>query len=249
MSNQKEMIPRHTRWGIFIHWFNAGCWFFLLITGLGLISNPQLQPLGQWYPNALRAVFGGGAGLLVAHEVVAFLWLAVWAYYLARFALRYAAPFLRSVFTLDPNRDIEWMVKKNIQMTLGYKAMARLVKPLGWDGGLPPQEYYNAGQKLAAQGIIFGALVIVISGLVMFFSQFSIQAANVWWVQWSITAHYLAAGVTTGLLILHIYMAAISKEERPAFFSMFSGEVPAEYARHHHQLWYDQIKENQGGQR
>jgi formate dehydrogenase subunit gamma len=142
MSNQAvgRMIPRHTRWGIFIHWFNAGCWFFLLVTGLGLISNPHLQPLGQWYPNALRAAFGGGAGLLVAHEVVAFTWLAVWVYYLFRFGLRYAAPFLRSVLTLDPNRDIQWMVKKNIQMTLGYKAMARLVKPLGWDGGLPPQE-------------------------------------------------------------------------------------------------------------
>jgi formate dehydrogenase subunit gamma len=53
--------------------------------------------------------------------------------------------------------------------------------------------------------------------------------------------------VTTGVLILHIYMAAISKEERPAFFSMFTGKVPEEYARHHHQLWHDQIKENQGG--
>ncbi|MCB2193078.1 MAG: cytochrome b/b6 domain-containing protein [Deltaproteobacteria bacterium] len=242
MSSLK-MIPRHTKAGIFIHWFNAACWLFLLITGLALIQNPELNPLGAWYPKAVRAVFGGGANLLVAHWVVALLWLAVWVVYLFWGMNRFVAPFLYSVFTLEPNRDIQWMIKKNLQMILGYKMMAKLVKPLGYDGHLPPQEYYNAGQKVAAQGIIIGALVLVGTGFIMLFSKYFFTAADTWLVQWSITVHFIAAGVTTALLMVHIYMAAISKEERPAFISMFTGKVPEEYAKHHHQLWYEELEE------
>ncbi|MBU4605918.1 MAG: cytochrome b/b6 domain-containing protein, partial [Proteobacteria bacterium] len=171
MSSPK-MIQRHTRAGIFIHWFNAACWFFLLFTGLALIQNPGLNPLGAWYPGAVRAGFGGGAYLLVAHWLVALIWLAVWVVYLFWGMSRFVAPFLNSTFSLEPNRDIQWMIKKNLQMTLGYKMMAKLVGPLGYDGHLPPQEYYNAGQKLAAQGIIMGALVLIGTGFIMLFSKY-----------------------------------------------------------------------------
>ncbi len=235
------MIQRHTNTGIFMHWFNAGCWLFLLATGLGLLQNPDLQPLGAWYPGLLRAVFGGGDGLLGAHIAVALLWLAVWAGYYLRFAGRYAVPFLVSIFTLDPRRDLQWIVKKNFQMTLGYKMMARLVRPLGWDGRLPEQEYYNAGQKLAAQVMVLGSLVLAVSGLILAASSWIIDTPNVPWVQWSITIHYLAAGLTFAIVLVHIYMAAIAKEERPALWSMFNGQVPAAYAEHHHKLWYDKL--------
>ena len=55
MSNR--MIKRHEMPAILIHWFNAIAWFFLLATGLGLIDNPALQPLGQWWPEMMRDLF------------------------------------------------------------------------------------------------------------------------------------------------------------------------------------------------
>lgn len=241
MSSQ--LIPRHTRWGIFIHWFNAACWIFLLATGLALISNQGLNPLGAWYPAALRSVFGGGANLLSAHWGLALIWLAVWLVFIVMHMARFVAPFIKEIFTMDPNRDLEWMLKKNMQMTLGYKMMGRLVKPLGWDGRMPPQGYYNAGQKLAAQVLVLGGLVLVASGLMLVASKYFLAASDTWLVQWSITIHFIAAGVTTALLILHIYMAAISSDERPAFISMFTGTVPADYAHHHHQLWFEELSE------
>ena len=36
-------------------------------------------------------------------------------------------------------------------------------------------------------------------------------------------------------------MASISKDERPAFWSMFTGVVPEHYAKHHHKTWYDRL--------
>ena len=241
----KTMIDRHTKSGIFIHWFNAISWLILLLTGIGLIQNPDLQPLGSWYPNALRAAFGGG-GLLIIHLVVAITWLLVWLVFIIANWSSHIQPFLAQVFTLKPGRDMEWMIKKNLQMTMGYKAMALFTKPLGLGPKIPEQEYYNAGQKVAAQVMILGALVLAVTGIMMLRGKYfmTIPMADIVWVQWAITIHYIAAGVTFGILLVHIFMAAIAKEERPAFWSMFSGKVPAEYAEHHHKLWYDEVMAN-----
>lgn len=238
----KNMITRHTRIGIFMHWFNAVCWFFLLLTGVGLIQNPHLQPLGAWYPEMMRSLFGGGDALLTGHLFIGGIWVYGWIMFIVAGLTKYIMPFVIQIATYKVDRDAQWMIKKNIQMLLGYKVMARLVKPLGWDGNIPDQEYYNAGQKAAAVAMILGALVILGTGIIMVMSKLTLTAADAPLVQWSITLHYIAAGVTFAVLLVHIYMAAISKEERPAFFSMFTGKVPEEYAEHHHKIWYEKIK-------
>jgi len=239
----ERMIRRHTGPGIFIHWFNAAAWLFLLATGLGLIDNPHLQPLGSWWPGAMRSLFGGGTGLLWAHLTAAGLWLAVWLVVAFVWLRSLTLPSLLQIFSLKPGRDLEWTVKKNLQMTLGHRMMARLVRPLGWEGTIPDQPFYNAGQKAAAVVMVLGGLGLTLSGAVMAASKYLLEPSQVVWVQWSLTAHFLAAGLTTAMLLLHVYMAAISRDERPAFWSMFSGRVPAEYAAHHHQLWFNQLEE------
>jgi formate dehydrogenase subunit gamma len=238
---RNRMIKRHDQASILIHWFNAACWFFLLATGLGLISNPVLQPIVQWWPQLMRDLFGGGAALLKVHIIVGGVWAGIWLIFILVGIARYTLPFLKQIVTYKLPRDIQWMIKKNLQMTMGYKNMARMVKPLGWNGTIPDQGFYNAGQKAAAAGMIAGAVVLVITGVMMAISKVYLNPAQTPLVQWSITIHYMAAAVTFGILLIHIYMAAISREERPAFISMFTGEVPEEYARHHHRLWYEKV--------
>jgi len=90
--------------------------------------------------------------------------------------------------------------------------------------------------------MIAGAVVIVITGVIMLMSKVYLGPAEIPLVQWSITIHYIGAAMVFGILLIHIYMAAISREERPAFISMFTGEVPEDYARHHHKLWYEKVE-------
>jgi formate dehydrogenase subunit gamma len=207
-----------------------------------MIDNPQLQPLGGWWPRATRSLFGGGTGLLWTHLTAAGIWSAVWLVAAVVWLKSLTLPFLLRIFAIKPGRDLEWTIKKNLQMTLGYSMMARLVRPLGWGGAIPDQPFYNAGQKAAAIVMVLGGLGLVVSGVIMAVSKHLLEPAQVVWVQWSITVHFLAAGLTTAMLLLHVYMAAISRDERPAFWSMFSGRVPAEYAEHHHRLWFNQIE-------
>ena len=97
------------------------------------------------------------------------------------------------------------------------------------------------GQKLFAVASVLGGIVIAATGLIMFLSNILLNNTAI--VQWAIVIHFIAVGVVTGGLLVHIYMAAISRDERPAFFSMFTGTVPEDYAEHHHKLWYEEIKD------
>ena len=73
----EKMIKRHTGLSIFIHWFNATCWFVLLLTGVGLISNSDLNPIGAWWPELTRNLLGGASTLLQIHIVFGSAWVVV----------------------------------------------------------------------------------------------------------------------------------------------------------------------------
>jgi len=234
-------IKRHDASDIFIHWFNAGSWLVLLVSGLGLIKNERLNPLGAWLPDALRALFGGGSAggavLLVIHEVAGVLWVLGFLGYLAVNA-RGARYFLKEIFSVRPG-DLVWLVRKMGRMTVGPM--------LGGHGELPPQGYYNMGQKAFAQASVLGGAAIVLSGAVLLLSDKLLPATATGLIGWAVTLHYLAVGLVFAGLLVHIYMAAISPEEKPGFRSMFTGQVPEDYARHHHGLWLESLEKGDTG--
>lgn len=236
-------FQRHNRWDIFIHWFNFVCWITLFLTGLALIQNKYMAPIGQWWPDLVRAIFGSGANLLVFHEIVGVVWVLGFVLYLVM-NTQGAVFFLREVFSVNPVRDTVWMLKKPISMLLGEKGM----KKLGMKPELPPQGFYNMGQKAFAQAAVVGGIGLVITGMLMILSQTTLGNSQTGMVQWSILLHFVFAGLVFIGLLVHIYMAAIAPEERPAFKSMFTGTVPEDYAKHHHELWWQEVSKSEGKQ-
>lgn len=240
MTPANDELRRHDPSDIRIHWFNAACWLVLLLSGLGLIRNEKLNPLGAWLPDALRALFGGGSAggavLLVIHEVVGVLWLLGLLAYLAVNAGG-ARFFLREVFSVRPG-DFTWLIRKMLRMTVGPKLSG---------GELPPQGYYNMGQKAFAQASVLGGVAIGLTGMVLLASDKFLPASMTGVIGWAVTLHYLAVGLVFAGLLVHIYMAAISPEEKPGFRSMFTGSVPRHYARHHHGLWLETLEKGGPG--
>ena len=231
------VFKRHDPSDIFIHWFNAACWLLLLLSGVGLIRNPSIDPFGSGYPEALRALVGGGANLLAIHEGIGLVWIAGFLVYLA-INFKGARFFLAEVFAVSPARDMVWLVKKMVLMTLGSKPLKRI----GMDPALPDQGYYNMGQKAFAQASIVGGTVIAVTGVVMYLSDRTFGAEAVGLIGWSVALHFISVGLVFAGLLVHVYMAAISIDERPGFKSMFTGVVPGDYAEHHHRLWWEKVK-------
>ena len=234
-------IRRHPLNAIIMHWFNTLSWLVLLATGVGLIDNPALQPLGMWWVRWMHQLFGGGAQLLRLHIVFGVIWSSVFLIYGIFFIRSVTIPFVREMFTFSLKSDFLWLIRKPLSMTIGPKMMKRL----GMNAAIPDQGFYNVGQKLFGIPALFGGAIIALSGWMIMFSKSDWMDAT--WVQWSILIHFLTVGLVFAGLLIHIYMAAIAKGETPALISMFTGKVPHAYAKSHHKLWFEKMQDCDAG--
>lgn len=106
------------------------------------------------------------------------------------------------------------------------------------DEKMPPAGRYNAGQKLLFWGFFVFGLLLLLSGVVLWFSE---------WIPWSLRSfryiavlvHVGSALLTIGLFMIHIYMSVFA--ERGAFGSVIRGDVSQEFAKRYHPAWYEEV--------
>lgn len=229
-----NLLQRHSFGAIIMHWFNALIFIALLLSGLGMLRIPEVMILGSWWSDFLDAVFGA-AVLLDSHIIFGFVWIFSILFYSVLYCTKDVIPFLREVLHIRFRTDLLWCMRKGLLLTLGEQAM----KKLHLNPELPPQGFYNAGQKLAAISVLVCGGVLAISGLFLYLHTITPLGETV--IQWCVLAHLAAAGIMVIIIPIHIYMAALAPGEGPALRSMFTGTVPASFAKHHNPLWYADI--------
>jgi len=102
---------------------------------------------------------------------------------------------------------------------------------------LPPQDKYNFGQKLFAISALSGTAVIIASGVVM---AFHLGSAEV--VRSAVMIHKVAVMLALVGIAVHVTMAAILVEERPALWSMIAGQISREHARARSAKWVAELE-------
>lgn len=106
------------------------------------------------------------------------------------------------------------------------------------DDKMPPAGRYNAGQKLLFWTFFWAGLVLLLSGLVLWFSD-SLPWSLRWLRYTAVLVHPIAALVTIGNFMIHIYMGVFA--ERGAFGSVIRGDVSVAFAKRYHPGWYEEI--------
>ncbi|HEY9513689.1 MAG TPA: formate dehydrogenase subunit gamma [Rhodanobacter sp.] len=106
----------------------------------------------------------------------------------------------------------------------------------GMFGEHAPAGRVNAGEKMWFWFIAIAGLAVCISGLVLDFpnfgsSRFTMQVANV--------IHSVLAIAWVGIFLGHVYIGTIGTEG--ALEGMTTGDVSVEWAKQHHDLWYQEI--------
>lgn len=106
----------------------------------------------------------------------------------------------------------------------------------GMFGEHAPAGRVNAGEKMWFWFIAIAGLAVCISGLVLDFpnfggSRFTMQVANV--------IHSVLAIAWVGVFLGHVYIGTIGTEG--ALEGMTHGDVSVEWAKQHHDLWYQEI--------
>jgi formate dehydrogenase subunit gamma len=221
---QRRVIKKHDTAIILLHWFNVAVWVIELATGGALLAGDAYRIAPDWWRTFMIAIFGSPGMVLKVHITVGILWTVVLLVY-GIFGFR--KYLLRTVTNyLIPDRDDLLWLKNRLLLILGRRV------------SLPPQGIYNGGQKMYGLVVFAGGLVIAVTGFIMAF-----HLGPTWLVQWSILFHFLAVGGIFAGLFVHVYMGAVLPEERPAFYSMFTGKVPELYAYKHHYKGWRQYKE------
>jgi formate dehydrogenase subunit gamma len=116
------------------------------------------------------------------------------------------------------------------------KAMQHYIR--NEDENLPPIGRFNYGQKLFFWLMFYGAILLVLSGLGLWFVE-SIPWGMRWLRYLAVALHVTAALATIGGFIIHVYMGTAMV--RGGFTSIIRGEVTTAWAKTHHRLWYEQV--------
>jgi formate dehydrogenase subunit gamma len=117
-----------------------------------------------------------------------------------------------------------------------WNAIGRYIR--NEDESLPPVGKFNYGQKLWFWLIFYGVILLLVSGLGLWFTE-SIPW-NLRFLRYTaILVHVGAALLTIGGFFIHVYMSTALEEG--SFSSMIEGNVSIAWAREFHRLWYDRI--------
>ena len=188
MLIDKKYVPRHEKAFAMCHWLNAFAFFMLFLTALPL------------YTDTFRFLYNifGDKTLMYAHRVfgVMFILTPIIGFIIAR---KGYIIMLKEIFSFG-KKDMEFMQKFPLEL-------------MGKDPHMPPQGFYNGGEKMNIALQLVLSVVIVVSGLILWMGDSLLPAA--------ITS---AAGVNPDSL-----------------HGMKDGTIKASYAAHHHGAWVEEL--------
>jgi formate dehydrogenase subunit gamma len=236
MNDSGQMICVREKKTIRLHWFNALCWFLLLLSGLGMISGDFVRLVPAAWPEFMQGLFGGNENLVLVHAIVGIAWAVIFALFILFNFKEVVFPFLKNVLVLTPMAIIRDMWSMVVTLLHLFGIMKNTP--------VPPQGRYNGAQRLLGTMIIFCSLLIAASGLYLFFGpmvfSFSDNALYGTIFRWALVAHAASVFLVLIGLVAHIYFAVV--EERECLEAMKSGNISVDFVKHHNALWYDELK-------
>lgn len=203
------------------------------------------EPRIQRYAVAERLVHtvAGGAYVYLLLTGLAFwtpalFWLAV--VFGGGFLSRMLHPWVGLVFTAA----VIWMLaawRRDMRTTAEDRrwrqAIGRYIR--NEDSLVPPAGRFNYGQKAFFWLMVWGGLALVLSGVVMWFVDSVPPQLHVVRTAATMT-HAVAALATIGGFIVHVYMGVAVVPG--GLDAIVHGEVSEEWARHHHPLWFAELR-------
>jgi len=106
------------------------------------------------------------------------------------------------------------------------------------DDRVPKIDRFNGGQKSLFWGFFWCGLLLLLSGLVLWFPQ-EIPWSLRYLRYIAVIVHPVTALLTIALFMIHLYMGLAV--EGGALHSMVRGDVSQAWARAFHRLWYERV--------
>jgi len=207
------------RWNVFerlVHWITATSFIALAITGLSLLLGKKLL-----IPVLGKAGFASWASASISiHNVIGPI-----------FTIGIAFMIIMWIWHNFPTlTDLKWFAKGGGLFGKAHPSAGRM----------------NGGEKIWFWILMTLGVAVCITGVIMvapIYPQITIPGLDTARsaLQQATIIHAIAAIVWTAIALGHIYIGTAGTEG--AFEGMSTGYVSEEWARQHHDLWFDQMQE------
>jgi len=218
MRGNHIQVLKHAPQTRLMHWVHLISFLGLAVTGFGFYF--QLV--------AVDYAFGGIGNSSIVHRWLGVLFVAGPSLYILSNYDRFAR-FIDTISSFSRD-DFQW-----------FKTMGGYIP--GLKGDVPPQDKYNAGQKILGWVVIFGSLFFILTGFPMWLFRHSLPASS---LNLLYTIHLWDAVLSTLAVLGHFFLAAIHPKSRVEFGSMMTnGYVDAAFSRQHNEKWYADLHGNE----
>jgi len=210
----RDDVPRVERFNTLAritHWSHTVTFLLCLFTGLALFLR------ADW----LAAIFGGFRGAGLVHRIAAVV-MTVTILTAMAVGIKGVIAWIKDLLRFGMN-DIGFLMKFPMEF-LGFKVK------------IPPQTRFNGGEK--GNSIVTPSMVflLMISGWIIWWP-------SIWWpglVRASYWIHDLAMILGTVMVCMHGYLGSFHPGSGESFWGMWKGTVRADWAQHHHTIWYEE---------
>jgi formate dehydrogenase subunit gamma len=210
-----KLVYRWSKFDVSIHWLGAIPCLLLILTGLMLLAGRFFfQP---YLPESVWAGFVYAAKQI--HDFMAIPFMLGWALMVTLWAKN----------QLPKMYDIKWMMVVGGYINFGP-----------FKGKHPDAGFANAGEKLWFWAFALFGLIISASGMLMLFPNLFEPSRTLSLI--ALVLHSVSAIIITAFSIVHIFMATVMSEG--GMECMVSGYCDETWATQHHNLWFDEIKDN-----
>lgn len=215
----KDDVPRVERFNFLAritHWSHTVTFLLCLFTGLILFLDGV-----DW----LAAIFGGYRGAGLVHRIAAAV-LTVTILTSMAVGFKGVIAWIKDLFRFGMN-DIGFLLVFPLEF-LGFKVK------------IPPQTRFNGGEKMNSIVTPTMVFLLMISGWIMWWP-------GIWWpglVRFSYWVHDLAMIFGTLMVCMHGYLGSFHPGSGESFWGMWKGTVRADWAQHHHAIWYEETYGN-----
>jgi len=216
MSDVKGKVLKHGEQTRTMHWIHLICFTILGLTGIAF----------YWDIDIISNIFGGPANASLVHRWAGVVFTVGPALYILLNFERFSR-FIDTISHITKD-DIGWL-----------KCMGGYIPGFKPDY-IPPQDKYNAGQKMLGWMIIFGCMIIILTGFPMWLWRHDLPAV---FISFCYNVHFWTAIIMILLVGGHFFLAAIHPTSRVEFSSMMlDGYIDAEVSSHHNAKWFNELQ-------
>jgi formate dehydrogenase subunit gamma len=208
-------VPRVERFNWlarFSHWGHTVTFLICLFTGLVLFLDSV-----DW----LAAILGGYGGASLIHRISA-VGMTIVIIIGVLLGFKGIIAWVKDLLRFGKN-DILFVMKFPLEF-MGFKVK------------VDPQTRFNGGEKGNSIVTPTAVIFLVLSGYIMWFP--AIFPAGL--VRIAYPTHDICMILATFMVCMHGYLGSFHPGSGESFWGMWKGTVRADWAQHHHAIWYEE---------